>query len=170
MCTIIISIISSIIVGAIASFIVWIIPAEKFEPQLKIVCYNQKIVEDSVKDSKGEESHRKLIKRNIQIVNHSSIFAAYNITCFAELLDDNNNIVYREEQKLPIIKAKIRETDAIVLPFERLPISKLKKENVIKIEFNLVYENRYGTKKTSGPWWVKEYDTDTNSFTTTSEK
>lgn len=170
MCTIIVSILSSIIVGAIASFIVWIIPAEKFDPQIKLVCYNQKVVEDSVKDSNGEESHRKLMKRNVQIVNHSPKFAAYNITCFAELLDENNNIVYREEQKLPIIKANIMETDAIVLSFARLPLSKLKKENVIKIEFNLVFENRYGTKKTSGPWWVKEYDTDTNSFITTSEK
>lgn len=162
--TIIISIVSSIIIGAIASFVVWVIPAEKFEPRIKLACYNQKIVEDYIPSINGKKLKRQMMKRNIHIVNDSQIFAAYNVTCFAELLDGDNNIVYREEKRLPIVKANTTETNAIVLPFERLSVIKLKKEKVVKIELNIVFENRYGTKKTSGPWWIKGYDLEKNTF------
>lgn len=166
MSTIIISILTSIIIGAIASFIVWVIPTEKFEPKIRLVSYNQKIVEDVIKDSNGKNIKRQVLKRNVHIVNTPSKFAAYNVTCFADLLDEDNNIVYHEEKKVPIVEANTTETDAVVLPFERLSVAKLMKENVIKIELNLVFENRYGTKKTSGPWWVKEYEINTSSFNT----
>lgn len=162
--TIIISIVSSIIIGAIASFVVWVIPAEKFEPEIKLACYNQNMVDDSITNINGKKLKRQMMKRNIHIVNDSQIFAAYNVTCFAELLDGDNNIVYREEKRLPIVKANTTETNAIVLPFERLSVIKLKKEKVVKIELNIVFENRYGTKKTSGPWWIKGYDLEKNTF------
>lgn len=162
---IIISIFVSILIGAFASFIVWFIPAEIYEPNIKLKSYNQ-----TYKSSNEEKESRQMIKRNLHIVNESSIFAAYNITCFAELLDEDNNIVYREEKHIPIVKANTKETGAIVLPFERLPISRLKKENVVKIEINLVYENRYGTKKTSGPWWIRDYDLEKKSFEPKLEK
>lgn len=164
MCSILITILSSIVLGAISSFVVWVIPAEKFEPNIRIVLYNQRKVTDYVKNTNGKTVKRLFLKRTVHIVNDSPQYAAYNMTCFAELLDDNNNIVYREEKKIPIVKANTSETDAIVLPFERLPIDKLKKANVVKIEINLVYENRYGTKKTTGSWWIRSYNLEKNTF------
>lgn len=164
MCTIITSVLLSVVIGAVASFIVWVIPAEKFKPKIRLVCYNQKTIEDSVKNSKGEMIKYYYLKRNVHIVNDSFRFSAYNITCFAELLDEENNIVYREEKRLPIVQSNTTETNALILPFERLSIAKLKKENVIKIKLNLVYENRYGTKKTSGPWWIRDYDLEKKTF------
>jgi len=160
----IIPIIIGAVAGAIATFIIWFIPTEAFKPRIKIKSYNQpqeKITFTNLNGSKREEL---FLKRNIHIVNDSLLFAAYNVTCFVELLDADTNIVYHEAKELPIVKANIREEKATVLPFRKLAVDKVVETKAIKIKLYLIYENRYGTKKTSGPWWVKKYNVVDQSF------
>ena len=78
MSTIIISIATSIIIGAIASFVVWVIPAEKFEPEIKLACYNQNMVDDSITNINGKKLTYKISNNNDSII-FSSIFKWYSV-------------------------------------------------------------------------------------------
>lgn len=160
----IIPIIIGAVAGAIATFINWIIPTEAFKPRIKIKSYNQPQETITFTNLDGSKKEELFLKRNIHIVNDSLLFAAYNVSCFVELLDADMNIVYRETKELPVVKSNIREDKAIVLPFRKLSAAKLVETQAIKIKLNLVYENRYGTKKTSGTWWVKKYNVHDKTF------
>lgn len=165
----IVSIIIGAVVGAIATFIIWIIPTEAFKPKIKIDVYNQ--IPDNVTFIRpdGNIKEKRFLKRNVHIVNGSSRFAAYNVTCFVELLDANGHIVYREDKALPVVKANISE-HPIVLPFRKLTITELEETKATSIRLNLVYENRYGTKKTTGPWYIKKYNYTDQTFIPELEK
>lgn len=162
--TLMLTILVPIIIGALASFIVWYMPTERFLPKDKIVCYNQRKEDDNRIDSNCSTIVRTLLKRNVHIVNKSSKFAAYNITCFFEFIDDESNIVYHEEKQQAYMAANTTEVHPLIIPFKGIPISKIEQLKPNKIRLFLIYENRYGTKKVSGPWWIKGYDLDRTTF------
>lgn len=153
-----------VIIGVFASFIVWYLPTERFNPSGRLVSYNQHYIEEDFVDSKGSARKRQMIKRNIHITNNSPKFAMYNITCFFEFLDSDNNIVYHEDKQQAYSPANTTEEHPLIIPFKSLPLSKIEQWKPIKIKMFLIYENRYGTKKISGPWWIREYDTGKTTF------
>lgn len=160
------SIIIGAVAGAIATFIIWFIPTEAFKPKIRIETYNQSpeiITISKEVDGKKENKQIRCLKRNIHIVNDSMLFAAYHVTCFVELRDADTSIVYREDKALPIVKANISD-HPIVLPFRKLPVDTLEATKAVSIKLYLVYENRYGTKKTSGPWLIKKYNFTEQTF------
>lgn len=168
----IIAIIIGAVAGAIATFIIWVIPTEAFKPKIRIETYNQpsEITTVTKKDGNKEKKEEiRFLKRNIHIVNGSMLFAAYHVTCFVELHDAETNIVYREDKTLPVVKAN-NSDHPIVLPFRKLSVDTLKATNATSIKLYLVYENRYGTKKTSGPWWIKKYNYTEQTFIPELEK
>lgn len=154
------TIITPIIVGSIASFIAWYIPSERFSPKGQIVRYNQFFV-----DVEGKDSKHPILKRNVQIANTSSVFAMYNISCFFEFIDAENNIVYHEEKQQAYAAAKTTEDNLVIIPFKMLPVSEIEKWKPVKVKLVLIYENRYGTKKVSDFWKISEYDIKRNTFT-----
>lgn len=157
------SIIIGAIAGAIATFIIWVIPTEAFKPRIGIKTYNQPSEKITITDKKDGKKEIQRLSRNIHIVNDSMLFAAYNVTCFVELYDANANIVYREDKTLPVVKANISE-HPIVLPFRKLQVDTLEATKATSITLHLVYENRYGTKKTSGPWVIEKYNFTEQTF------
>lgn len=163
------AIIIGAVVGAIATFVIWVIPTEAFKPRIRIKTYNQppEIITITKKNDSKEEI--RCLKRNIHIVNDSILFAAYHVTCFVELHDAETNIVYREDKTLPVVKANTSDYP-IVLPFRKLPIDTLKATRATSITLHLVYENRYGTKKTSGPWLIEKYNYTEQTFIPKLEK
>jgi len=153
-----------IFIGALASFIVWYIPAERFIPTNSVISYNQHKEDECTINPKGEITVNKILKRNIHLINSSRIYAAYNITCFFEYIDDECNIVYHEEKQQAYMAANTKRNHPLVIPFKVLYVSEIEKLKPINIRLFLVYENRYGTKKISGPWLIKGYNLDKNSF------
>lgn len=89
-------------------------------------------------------------------------FAAYKVTCFVQL-DVEESIVYREEKTLPIVRAN-NLGHSVVLPYKRQTVHELEGLQATRIEMDLVYENRYGTKKTSGPWTIEKYNLSDQKF------
>lgn len=162
MSTLLSIIIVPIVIGVIASFIVWYLPTECFKPSGEIVSYNQEVEKTVIEESKPIDG--KDLKRNVHIINNSPRFAMYNITCFFEFIDSNSNIVYHEEKQQAYASAKTTEDHPLVIPFKSLPVSEIEQNKPIKIKMILVYENRYGTKKVSGPWWIREYNKDKNTY------
>lgn len=152
------------IVGALASLIVWYIPTERFKPKDRIISYNQRKEEEISINIKGDRNIRQILKRNIHITNSSPKFAAYNVTCFFEFIDGESNIVYHEEKQQAYAAANTTEDHPLIIPFKGLPITKIEQWEPVKIKLYLIYENRYGTKKVSGPWWVRDYSLEKNTF------
>ena len=122
------SIILSIIIGAFASFIVWFVPTECFNPKIKPVSCNQKEESETIINSKGESVTKQVLKRNVHIINESSMCAAYNITCFFEFFDDENNIVYHEEKQQAYTKANTKKDHSVVIPFKKLQIANVEQK------------------------------------------
>ena len=158
-------IILPILIGIVASFITWYIPAEKFKPEIVGIRYNQVIIEENLKTlgDKNElvDHKRKSLRRHIQIQNLSPTYAAYNVFYRFEFYGDNGQNVYFEGDIFPYISANSGE---ISIPLMTLSVNRLLSKNVVRGQFQLIYENRYGTKKKSDTYLIEEYTIDKTSY------
>lgn len=150
-----------IFIGVIASFVAWYIPAEIFNPEVKGIRYNQAIYVESVDDTKEKFELKKKLRRHLYLCNNSPKYAAYNIFYRFEFYDDKDNVVYFESDTFPFIPAR---QNRISIPLQTLSVNKLATKNVVRGEIQIIYENRYGTKKTSGIYSIKEYTMDKTSY------
>lgn len=141
-----------ILIGAIASFFAWIIPAELFIPQISAKRYSEdtEIVINKTKD--GEEIID-YFTRKILVKNNSFLFAGYNLSYSFEFYNSDNNIVYSESWNYSHIKRR----GSRVLPLKAIRVDELKAKKVVGFSLSIICENRYGTKKKSGPYIIQDY-------------
>lgn len=150
-----------IAIGIIASFIAWFIPAEKFKPEIIGVRYNQVVIEEDILSEGGKTELKRKIRRHIQIKNISPKFAAYNIFYRFEFYDDKGENVYFEGDIFPYMAANSGE---ISIPLITLSVNRIIPKNIVRGQLQLIYENRYGTKKKSDTYIIEEYTIDKTSY------
>lgn len=134
--------------GTVSSFLVWYVPARVIMPRIKCSGFVQL-------DS----------KRKVSIVNESKYYDAYDLTCYIEYLDDNDNDIFREVSQIPLLgkntatKIKLR---TISTPQKLQKDSRPSKQMFLeretrKLRLTITYHNRYGSKK-STPTWLIDYN------------
>lgn len=149
-----------IIIGIVASFVAWLIPAEKFRPKIVGIRYNQ-IINEDVKNVNEKVEKRATLQRHIEIQNLSSMYAAYNIFYRFEFYDNKGQNVYFEGDIYPYIAAN---SGTISIPLRTIPVDKMSPKNIVRGQLQLIYENRYGTKKKSDTYHIEEYTIDKKSY------
>lgn len=141
-----------VVIGAIASFIAWIVPAELFIPRISAKRYSEDKETVVNKTQDGEEIIN-YYTRKILVKNKSFLFAGYNISYSFEFYNSDNNIVYSESWNYSHLKRR----GSRVLPLKAIRVDELEAKKIVGFSLAVICENRYGTKKKSNPYTIQDY-------------
>ena len=153
------NIIIPIIIGIAASFIAWIIPAELLIPRISAMRYSEEkeVVKNKTKETEEEIEY---LTRKILVKNKSFLYSAYNISYSFEFYNSDDTIVYSESWTFPHLKRGEKRA----MPLKAIKLDDLNSKKVVGFSLSIICENRYGTKKKSGPYKMSEYRIDKKSY------
>lgn len=136
-------VIVALICGGISSFLVWFVPAKCVMPKIKC----------------GTFTHINN-KREISIINESKWHDAFDLICYIEYVNKDDDDIFTEVSSIPIVeknncnyKIKLKTLSSpSKTPKDGRPSLKMFIESQTKtVKVTITYHNKYGSRRSTAP-------------------